>query len=124
MANQTKKKSKKKSARTTSLVAKELKKNPHLQADVLYEIAEDVDKYAALKDVCLSPGGEILVETLFDDAANITDDIAANYSRYKLEDFQARSARLSVVLNLARSLLRAGENLEGADETLKEALRG
>lgn len=104
-------------------MAKALKANPYLDKDALYEIAEDVDKYAALKDVCDSPGGVVLVETLFADAAAITNDLATNYSGYKLEDFQARSARLNVVLGLARSLLRAADNLAGADETLKDALR-
>lgn len=105
-------------------MAKAVKDNPWLDKDVLYEISEDVDKYAALTAVCNSPGGEILVDTLYKDAANITEEIAANYRGYKLEDFQAAAARLSVVLGLARSLLHAGDNFRGAEETLEQALHG
>lgn len=104
-------------------MAKALKGNEFLDKDILYEIAKDVDKYAALKDVCNAPGGEILLDALISEAVEVTEEISANYSTFNLTDFQARAARLKVVLGLVRSLQNASDNFEGATEALNDALR-
>lgn len=104
-------------------VSKAQKDNPTIDADSLYEIAEYADKYAALKNVADTEGGQILIDTLFKDAADTCNQLASNYRTYQLSDFQSASAKLAVVLSLAQSLLRAGENLDGAEEALEEALR-
>lgn len=104
-------------------VSKAKKDNPFLDDTALYEIAQDADKYAALKGLNDSPGGEVLIDTLFQDAADTVNQIAGNYRTYQLQDFQAAGAKLSIVLSLAQSLLRASGNLEGAEEALNEALR-
>lgn len=106
------------------LVEREKKNKPWLDTDALYEIAQDTDKYTALKAVSDSPGGQVLLDALYTEAANLCDKIANNYGEYELPAFQAIGARLSVILNIARSIERSGENLLGAQEALEEALRG
>lgn len=106
----------------TRRVQKALKDNPYLDRDVLEEISKDVDKYSALKSLCDHPGGQVLLDTYLDDIVTVVNQIANNYSRLEHVEFQAMGARLSILLGTTRSLLHAGENLEGAEETLKQHL--
>lgn len=104
-------------------VSKALKENPNYDEGLLNEIADDADKYHALKTVMDQEGGEILVDSLITDVARYVDRLASSHAELTLSEFISLSARIEVSLGMARSLTRAGKNLEGADEALKASLR-
>lgn len=100
---------------------KNLKDSP--EYDAVKDIANDADNYHALKTVLDMQGGKALVDALIATAVSNVNRFTANYAELTRDDMVAIAATIEVNLEMARTLTRASENLENADEALAEALR-
>lgn len=97
------------------------KANPEVAARADAQgVAEDIDTYAALAGVATSEGGQTLLKALNRDIAGAVNALIGGYRT--LPDMELRSlcATLEARIQLARTLHRAPQNLDLAEDALKE----
>lgn len=97
------------------------KNNQYYNLTELKEIAEDADKFHALKTVFDQEGGKVLVEALITNVINGVDRLSS-YADMSRDELVSLAAQITISLNTARALTRAEENMSLADEQLQEAL--
>lgn len=98
------------------------KNNRFYELTDLYEIAAEADRFHALKTIVEQEGGQVLLEHYLKNVVACIDMLKA-YADLPHEKLIAICASLTVNLESARALARAGDNLALADEALEEALR-
>jgi hypothetical protein len=97
------------------------KNNPDAAArSDVQAVAEDIDKYASLKAVADSEGGKVLLQALNRDITGAVEALVAAYKTAPEHELRALVACLEARIQLARTLNRAGTNLELAEDVLKE----
>jgi hypothetical protein len=102
-------------------LAKLRKDNPALaeRTDVQL-VGEDIDTYAALNGVSQSEGGAVLLKALNRDIASAIQAIVGGYKTLPEIELRALGATLEARIQLAQTLNRAPQNLQLAEEALKE----
>lgn len=103
-------------------VQKATESNPYLDYTELKEIAEDAEKYHALKVMMQSDGGQVLIESLVQDIVMGLNQLES-YSSLSRDEMVSIIARISSSRHLIQALQNADENLKDADEALEDALR-
>ena len=103
-------------------VQKATKDNSYLELTELQEIANEADKFHALKTLLDQEGGQIILKHHIDSVVRGVDGLA-NYRHMDRDQLVSVAAMITTNLEMARALTRAAKNLEMADEALEEALR-
>lgn len=103
-------------------VKKATKGNPYFELTEVYAIAEDADKFHALKTLLDQEGGQILLNHHIEAVKRGVEGLSS-YQHLDRDQLVSIAALITTNLDMARALSRAAGNLEMADEALDDALR-
>lgn len=87
------------------------------------DIADDLDKVAALSALTDTEGGKVLVESLIKDIMSDLDRISSGYKTLTNQEFIGIGASLKTNIDMVRVLSRAKENKKFLEELLEKELQ-
>jgi hypothetical protein len=91
--------------------------------DSLLDLAEQSDKFHALKAIGQMEGGRVLKNALVGDILSAIHKIGSNHGTYTLQEFVALGAAVQANLILLSNLTGAEDSMKAVNDEIEEALR-
>jgi hypothetical protein len=93
------------------------------KSESVKDIANDLDKVAALSALADTEGGKVLIKSLMQDIMSDVDRISNGYKILTTQEFIGIGASLKTNIDMVRVLSRAKENKNFLEELLEKELQ-